>query len=130
MASGSHVYKGIWADLPVQPRNRSSVIAVISAPAGGNTAGALANTVAKSSDPTRQKIRNIATRNPKSPMRFTMNALLPASALIFSLNQNPIRRYEQSPTPSQPTNITGKLAPRTSVSMKNTNRFRYAKYRA
>src|SRR6266702_8015038 len=56
MASGSHVYKGIWADLPVQPRNRNSVIAVISAPAGGNTAGALANTVAKSSDPTRQKI--------------------------------------------------------------------------
>ncbi|MND04745.1 hypothetical protein D3C83_251580 [compost metagenome] len=52
-------------------------------------------------------IRNIATRNPKSPIRFTMNAFLPASAFALSLNQNPISRYEQSPTPSQPTNISG-----------------------
>ena len=36
--------------------------------------------------------RNIATRKPKSPMRFTMNAFLPASALALSLNQKPISR--------------------------------------
>ena len=35
-------------------------------------------------------------------MRLTMNAFFPASALAFSLNQKPISRYEQSPTPSQP----------------------------
>jgi hypothetical protein len=49
----------------------------------------------------------MATRKPKSPMRFTMNALRPASALADSLNQNPISRYDASPTPSHPTNITG-----------------------
>src|SRR5690348_18141437 len=32
IASGNHVYSGIWADLPVHPRNRDSVIAVISPP--------------------------------------------------------------------------------------------------
>jgi hypothetical protein len=50
---------------------------------------------------------NIATSRPKSPMRLTMNAFFPASAFTFSLNQNPISRYEQSPTPSHPTNNTG-----------------------
>ena len=39
------------------------------------------------------------------PMRLMMKALSPASALIFSVNQNPIRRYEARPTPSHPTNI-------------------------
>src|SRR5881275_3615625 len=41
MASGSHVYRGIWADLPVQPRNKKSVIAVAAAPPGRRAAGAL-----------------------------------------------------------------------------------------
>ena len=68
--------------------------------------------------------------NAKSPMRLTMNALLPASVADFFLYQKPISRYEQSPTPSQPTNITGRLAPRTSTSMNAANRFRYQKYRA
>src|SRR5664279_5605642 len=40
-----------------------------------------------------------------------------------------MRRYEHSPTPSQPTNMTGRLAPRTSVSIANMKRFRYEKYR-
>src|SRR2546430_10418477 len=39
IASGSHVYRGIWADLPVQPRNKNSVMAVISAPPRGEGAG-------------------------------------------------------------------------------------------
>ncbi len=51
--------------------------------------------------------RNIAIRNPKSPMRLTMNAFLPASAFAFSLNQKPISKYEQSPTPSHPMNMIG-----------------------
>ena len=54
-----------------------------------------------------ENIRNIATRKPKSPMRLTTKAFFPASTLARSLNQNPIRRYEQRPTPSQPTNSTG-----------------------
>ena len=64
---------------------------------------------------------------PKSPMRLTMNAFLPASAADCFLNQNPISRYEHSPTPSQPTNMTGKFAPSTSTSMNDANRFRYEK---
>ena len=86
------MYRGIWADLPVQPRNRKRVIAVTTAPPGTRAPGALAKTVSKSSDPKRVKMRNIATRNPKSPMRLTMNAFLPASALTLSLNQKPMSR--------------------------------------
>ena len=92
MASGSQIYRGIWADLPVQPRNKKSVIAVAAAPPGRRAAGALVKTVSKSSDPRCVKMRNIATRNPKSPIRLTMNAFLPASALICSLNQKPMSR--------------------------------------
>ncbi len=44
-------------------------------------------------------------RKPKSPIRLTMNAFFPASEADFFSNQKPIRRYEQSPTPSQPTNM-------------------------
>ena len=59
-----------------------------------------------------------------------MKAFFAASPADFFLNQNPISRNEQSPTPSQPTNITTKLAPRTSTSMNEAKRFRYEKYRA
>ena len=65
--------------------------------------------------------------NAKSPMRLTTNAFLPASLADFFVNQKPISRYEQRPTPSQPTNMIGKLAPSTSVSMNAANRFRYEK---
>ena len=37
-------------------------------------------------------MKNIATRKPKSPIRFMMNAFLPASALALSANQKPISR--------------------------------------
>src|SRR5216117_990558 len=39
MASGSQMYRGIWADLPVHPRNRKRVIAVTTAPPGMSAAG-------------------------------------------------------------------------------------------
>ena len=47
-----------------------------------------------------------------------MNAFFPASPALFFSYQYPISRYEHSPTPSHPTNITRKLFPRTSRSMK------------
>src|SRR5437764_10663255 len=47
IASGSHVYRGIWADLPAQPRKRNKVIAVATAPPGIRAVGALAKTVSK-----------------------------------------------------------------------------------
>ena len=64
------------------------------------------------------------TMKAKSPTRLTTNAFLPASMADCFLNQKPISRYEQRPTPSQPTNITSRLAPSTSTSMKLANRFR------
>jgi hypothetical protein len=60
-------------------------------------------------------------------MRFTMKAFFPASEALFFLNQKPMSRYEHRPTPSQPTNMRGRLPPRTSSSMKNVKRFRYEK---
>src|SRR5439155_26844095 len=69
IASGNQVYRGICADLPVQPRNRKSVITVMVRPPGASAFGAWVNTVPKSSEPVDQKIMNIATMNPKSPMR-------------------------------------------------------------
>src|SRR2546423_14194738 len=81
MASGSQMYRGIWADLPVQPRNRKRVIAVAAAPPGRKAAGALGKTVSKSSAPLCVEMRNIATQNPQSPLRLAMNGFLPPSAL-------------------------------------------------
>ena len=56
----------------------------------------------------KEKMIKAAIRNPKSPIRLVMKAFFPARALpIPSLPlsyQKPIRRYEQRPTPSHPTN--------------------------
>ena len=44
----------------------------------------------------------IPIRNAESPMRVTTNAFFAANAAAGRSNQNPISRYEQSPTPSHP----------------------------
>src|SRR6266705_1019591 len=107
IASGSHVYKGIWADLPVQPRNKNSVMAVISAPPGGKVPAARENTSPKSSDPVARNSRNIATRNPTSPILFTMNTSFQESESISKENQNASTREHLNPPHTQPTNNTG-----------------------
>ena len=99
-------------------------MAVTRVPPTGRCAGAIAKTCRKSKLPKTRQMRNSATRNPKSPIRLTMKAYLPASALAFSVNQKPISRYEQRPTPSHPMNIIGKFAPNTSTSMNATKRLR------
>ncbi len=78
MASGSHTYSGICALLPVAPTNSSSAIATavpptMAVPAWGSTS-------AKLSDPTAEKITNIAIMKPTSPMRLTTKAFLAAVA--------------------------------------------------
>ena len=55
---------------------------------------------------------------------FSAIGFFPALAADSRRYQNPMRRYEHRPTPSHPTNITRKLAPRTRTSMKAQNRFR------
>src|SRR2546428_13686420 len=81
MASGSQMYRGIWADLPVQPRNRKRVIAVAAAPPGRKAAGALGKTVSKWRDARCVQMRNIGPRDPKNPIPVQLNAFLPASAV-------------------------------------------------
>jgi hypothetical protein len=49
---------------------------------------------------------NIAMRKPTSPTRLVMNAFLPATAADGRSNQNAMRRYEHSPTPSHPRNVS------------------------
>ena len=55
--------------------------------------------------------------------------LLPAVVFTCSRHQKPMRANEHKPTPSQPTNMSKRLSPRTSVSIANVKRFRYAKKR-
>ena len=140
MASGSQTYSGNWALLPVQARNSSRAMAV-TVPAA--SAPASPKTTSKSRLPVVAKIRNMASRKPTSPMRLARKAFLAAggahtswvssgspstrrpSGLTTSsrrLNQNPTSRYEQSPTPSQPRNMTRKFWASTSTSIEATNR--------
>ncbi len=64
-----------------------------------------------------------------SPILLTTKAFMPALDAAGRSNQKPIRRYEQSPTPSQPTNIRTMSEAMTRTSMKKVNRLRKAKYR-
>ena len=74
--------------------------------------------------PTAPKSRNIASMNPKSPMRLVTKAFLPAEALASLVNQNEISRYEHVPTPSHPRKVRRKLLPSTRHSIEKTNRLR------
>ena len=76
----------------------------------------------------RAKSRNIAIRKPKSPIRLTMNAFLPASALALLAEPEADQQVGAEPDalPSRRT-APGSWTPSTSTSMKTTNRFRYAK---
>ncbi len=80
MASGSQTYSGSCADLPHAPTSSSRPMVV---KALRKRPGAAVNTLPKSSDPNLRTMWNIASENPKSPMRFTMNALLPALVANF-----------------------------------------------
>ena len=73
---------------------------------------------------TAQNSRNMPSKKQKSPMRLTTNALRPAYAYVSFSYQKPIKRYEHRPTPSQPMNMTGRLAASTRISIEPVNRFR------
>ncbi|MBV6496771.1 MAG: hypothetical protein JFAIHJKO_01899 [Pyrinomonadaceae bacterium] len=70
-------------------------------------------------------------RNPQSPTRLAMNALLPAFEFAHegrpsrsSSYQKPTNRYEHSPTPSQPINSIKYESPLTRIIMAAMNRLR------
>ena len=57
-------------------------------------------------------------------MRLAINALLAAAVFLRSSYQNPMRRYEHSPTPSQPRKSTTRFSASTRFSMAKMNRLR------
>ena len=124
IASGSQVNSGICALFPVAPRNSSSVAATITVPPATNTCGATANRRSYWRLPPQRNSVSMPRMKPKSPIRFTTNAFMPARAAETRSYQKPMSRYEHRPTPSQPTNISRKLSASTSVNIENMNRFR------
>jgi molybdenum cofactor biosynthesis enzyme len=71
------------------------------------------------------KLQKIATRprvKAKSATRFTMRALMAALFACIRVYQKLIKRYEQSPTPSQPRNKITKLSPVTNINIKKVNK--------
>ena len=126
MASGSQIYRGIWADLAVHPSKKRMHIRVIRP---GDRREALAKTSEYFNDqipcfPRPVIKRSIPMAKKKSPTLFVIKAFFPATALALSLNQNAIRRYEHRPTPSQPKNISRKLSASTRFIMLNIKRLR------
>ena len=75
-----------------------------------STVSARSKTPAYESVPKAVKTSISPITNPKSPILLTMKAFLAAAAAEFRVNQKPIRRYEQSPTSSQPMKSMAKFA--------------------
>jgi hypothetical protein len=67
----------------------------------------------------------IPSAKPKSPTLLTSIALIAALFACKRANQKLINKYEQSPTPSQPTNICKKLSAVTKISIKKVNKDKY-----
>src|SRR4051794_35836881 len=70
------------------------------------------------------QVTKMPTMKPQSPTRLVMKAFLAAEALAGLSNQNEMRKYEQTPTPSQPRNVSNRLLPSTSITIEKTKRFR------
>src|SRR5450755_5052050 len=79
IASGSHTYNGNCADLPQAPTNNNRHAAVIhGSPIENAPLRAISLTCVYCTEPKCQAIMNMPSRNPASPIRLTINALLAA----------------------------------------------------
>jgi len=67
----------------------------------------------------------IASNRAKSPILFNNIALIAALLAWTRVNQKLIKRYDVTPTPSQPTNICKKLFAVTKTNIKKVNNERY-----
>jgi hypothetical protein len=103
MASGNHTNSGIWALLPVAASNISIVTTTTAVLPTAHFSGANWKTWLNCKVPNPVQMNMIASASPKSPIRLTRKAFLPASAAEGFSNQNPISRYDARPTPSHPT---------------------------
>ena len=70
-------------------------------------------------------MRKIPIAKPKSPTLFTIKAFIAALFADSFLNQNPINKYEHSPTPSQPKNNCKKLSDTTNANIAKVNKDKY-----
>ena len=82
---------------------------------------ALEKTSEKSSDPAYVTTNPIPRRKPKSPTLLTKKAFRFACTADFFLNQNPISKYEITPTASHPKNNCRKLLLITNICIANVN---------
>ena len=104
IASGSQTCSGTWADLPTAPAKRRRQITVMTSTGHSPPSGlrrlivcplsstAWAKTWSYCREPNTAKISKTPKPNPKSPTRFTMNALVAASQAVLRSYQCPIRR--------------------------------------
>jgi hypothetical protein len=132
IASGNHVWRPIWADLPMAPINNKEQINVNTGKSYPKKTsvdltkkGANGKTIWKSKDLNTKKIETIPIVKAKSATRFTTRALMAALFACKRVYQKLIKRYEQSPTPSQPRNKITKLSPVTNVNIKKVNNDKY-----
>ena len=81
----------------------------------------------KTIEPVAVQTIRMPSMNPKSPMRFVMNAFFAASAAASRSNQWPMSKYEATPTNSQKMNIITKLLASTMPSIANMKKESEAK---
>src|SRR3954470_21475008 len=129
IASGSQVCSGTCADLANAPISSSTQPATSEPSLYEKTASTASNVLRKSSEPVPRKMKNVPSTSPTSPTTLMTNALMPACVAVVRRYQNEISMYDAAPTNAQPTSRITKLPARTSSSMLNTKKFRYAKKR-
>src|SRR6476660_1944941 len=129
IASGSQVWNGTWADLANAPISSRMQPATSEPWLTAKSWSTTANVFRKSSDPVVRMMKNVPSTRPTSPTTLITNALMPAAVAVVRRYQNEISRYDAAPTNAQPTIRIRKVAARTSSSMLNTKKFRYAKKR-
>jgi hypothetical protein len=69
-------------------------------------------------------IRNIPIVKKQSPILFVKKADMELWLAAILVNQKLTKRYEHTPTPSQPTNISKKLLAVTSTTIINVNKLK------
>lgn len=122
IADGSHTCRPNCADFAIAPINTHIVIIVT------HSVFILLprlNIDAWSKSPIIPHIVIIPIVIPQSPTLFTINACIPALFAFILLYQYPTKRYEHTPTPSQPMNIVIMLSPLINTSMKKVNSDKY-----
>lgn len=121
IASGNQVCRPIWADLPTAPINKKLATSEVT------DWGAYKTSTSKVAKSTVSKIKNtkaIPLKKNKSPTLLTKNALVAALPAWARVDQKPMSRYEQIPTPYQPKNKIKKFPAETRTNIKNVNKLK------